>query len=219
MGASLPAGILSDRRGRRVAFAAGLVFFALAYAGFATANRGFQVWPLFAVYGLYIALTDGVGKALITDLAPAERRATALGAYGMVTGVAALLASVVAGLLWDQIGVSAPFILGAAAAPMAVFHSGHHVHPGKRPALGGTLCQSPKRALGHGIRAKSRRPLPQRDPAGRLEPSRRSPEPAPHHQRWATVHPSDRRQRLSGGGARSSVAQDPGLLGVRYGTD
>ncbi len=120
MGASLPAGIISDRRGRRVVFIAGLIVFALVYAGLAMANRGFQVWPLFAVYGLYIALTDGVGKALITDLAPAERRATALGAYGMLTGIAALLASVVAGLLWDRINPAAPFVLGAASAVLGI---------------------------------------------------------------------------------------------------
>lgn len=116
MGASLPAGILSDRRGRRVVFVAGLVIFALVYTGFALANQAWFVWPLFAVYGLYIALTDGVGKALITDLAPGDRRATALGVYGMLTGVAALLASVAAGLLWERVGVEAPFIVGAVAA-------------------------------------------------------------------------------------------------------
>lgn len=116
MGASLPAGIISDRRGRRVVFVAGLLIFALTYAGFAIAGQGYEVWPLFAVYGLYIALTDGVGKALISDVAPKNQRGTALGAYGMLTGIAALLASVVAGVLWDQVGVAAPFVLGVVAA-------------------------------------------------------------------------------------------------------
>lgn len=116
MGVSPPAGILSDRVGRRGVFVAGLLTFAAVYAGFARADAAWQVWPLFAVYGIYIALTDGVGKALISDLAPVERRATALGAYGMLTGVAALIASVVAGLLWDRVGPAAPFVLGAASA-------------------------------------------------------------------------------------------------------
>ena len=71
---------------------------------------------LFLVYGLYIALADGIGKALITDLAPPDRRATALGTYGMVTGLAALIASVVAGLLWDHVNTAAPFVFGTVAA-------------------------------------------------------------------------------------------------------
>lgn len=116
MGASLPAGIVSDRGGRRNVFVLGLVIFALVYGGFAFVSRSELIWPLFAVYGLYIALTDGVGKALIVDLAPPAARATALGTYGLVTGLAALVASVVAGQLWDRVGDWAPFLLGSVAA-------------------------------------------------------------------------------------------------------
>ena len=119
MGAALPAGIVSDRQGRRNVFIAGLVIFAVVYAGFAVAQQGFVVWPLFAAYGLYIALTDGVSKAFISDLVPAERRATVLGTYGTLTGIAALVASVVAGVLWDRVGVAAPFVVGAGAAAAA----------------------------------------------------------------------------------------------------
>lgn len=116
MGASLPAGVASDRLGRRNVFIAGLLIFAVAYAGFARAQDAMIIWLLFAVYGLYIALTEGVGKAFITDLTPRESRGTVLGAYGMLTGLAALLASVVAGVLWDTVGTGAPFVLGAVAA-------------------------------------------------------------------------------------------------------
>ena len=116
MAVATPAGIVSDRIGRRSVFVTGLLIFAAVYFGFAVAGRGAVVWPLFAVYGLYIALTDGVGKALITDLVPEVRRATALGAYGMLTGLAALVASVVAGVLWDTVGTPAPFVLGAIGA-------------------------------------------------------------------------------------------------------
>jgi len=114
--ASYPAGVVSDRIGRRGIFVAGLLVFAAVYAGFAAADAAWQVWPLLAVYGLYIALTDGVGKALVTDLAPAGRRATALGVYGTITGIGILLASVAAGLAWDRLGVGVPFVVGAAAA-------------------------------------------------------------------------------------------------------
>lgn len=119
MGAALPAGIVSDRQGRRNVFVGGLLIFALVYAGFALARQGLVVWPLFAVYGLYIALTDGVSKAFITDLVPKERRATILGTYGTLTGIAALVASVAAGLLWDRVGAAAPFVMGACAAVVA----------------------------------------------------------------------------------------------------
>ncbi|MGI8689355.1 MAG: MFS transporter [Thermomicrobiales bacterium] len=116
MGAALPAGIRSDKGSRRGVLVIGLLIFAAVYAGFALVTRSVFVWPLFAVYGLYIALTDGVTKALIVDLVPADRRATAIGTYGTVTGVAALIASIVAGLLWDRVSTSAPFILGAVGA-------------------------------------------------------------------------------------------------------
>ena len=119
MGASLPAGMLSDRRSRQSVFLVGLVVFAVVYAGFAVVQRGVVLWPLFAVYGLYLALTDGVSRALVSELAPADRRASILGVYGMLTGLAALLASVVAGQLWDHVSPAAPFLLGAGGATIA----------------------------------------------------------------------------------------------------
>jgi MFS family permease len=119
MAAATPAGIVSDRVGRRNVFLLGLLIFAAVYAGFALTSRAALVWPLFAVYGLYIALTDGTGKALITDLAPGGSRATALGVYGTLTGLAALVASLVAGVLWDSVGEWTPFALGAAGALLA----------------------------------------------------------------------------------------------------
>ena len=116
MSAAFPAGALSDLIGRRNVFVFGLLTFAAVYAGFAIASDATYLWPLFGIYGLYIAATDGVSKALITDLAPADRRASALGAYGMLTGLAALVASIVAGVLWDSVGTSAPFVVGSVGA-------------------------------------------------------------------------------------------------------
>lgn len=119
MSAALPIGALSDRLGRRGIFVLGLLIFAAVYTGFAFTTRGVTVWPLFALYGLYIAMTDGVGRALVTDLAPTEHRASFLGLHGMLTGIMTLVASVLAGFLWDGVGVWAPFALGAAAAALA----------------------------------------------------------------------------------------------------
>ena len=112
-------GGLSDKVGRRRVLRAGLVVFAAVYVGFAFAGQAWMVWPLFAVYGFYIAATDGVGKALAIDLVPDSVRGTAIGVFGTVSGVAAVVASVVAGLLWDRIGPYAPFIYGAAGALIA----------------------------------------------------------------------------------------------------
>lgn len=115
-----PIGILSDRIGRRGVFVAGLAAFAATYLGFALTTGATMVWPLFALYGLYMAATDGIGKALITDIAPAERRASAIGLHGMITGLGTLVASVLAGQLWDHVGPAAPFLLGAGSAALAM---------------------------------------------------------------------------------------------------
>jgi len=118
-GLSTTAGSWSDRVGRKPALVLGLLLFAAVYAGFALASSSLWVWPLFVVYGAYIALTDGVGKALIADLAPATSRATALGLYYLLVGVGTLVASLVAGGLWDRLGAPAPFWYGAGGALLA----------------------------------------------------------------------------------------------------
>ena len=115
-GLSSPLGHLSDRVGKRRVLAVGLVVFAGVYAGFGLAGSGAAVWPLMAVYGVYIAATDGVSKALVSDLSPAALRATGQGAFTLATGAAAVTASLVAGVLWQTVGPGAVFALGAGAA-------------------------------------------------------------------------------------------------------
>ncbi|MHB8792948.1 MAG: MFS transporter [Thermoleophilia bacterium] len=110
---SLPAGILSDRIGRRRIIAGGFIIFSLVYLGFALAGGTAAVWPLFAIYGLYMAMTEGVGKAFAADMAPAHARGTALGTLHTVTGILAFFSSLIAGLLWDSFSPRAPFFFGA----------------------------------------------------------------------------------------------------------
>ncbi|MDX6593782.1 MAG: hypothetical protein QOJ13_2978 [Gaiellales bacterium] len=117
---SWPLGHLADRIGKRRVLAAGLVVFAGVYAGFGLAEEGWLVWPLMAVYGVYIAATDGVGKALVSDLSPPHERATGQGAFKLATGGASVVASLVAGVLWQAIGPGAVFALGAGAAVAAL---------------------------------------------------------------------------------------------------
>lgn len=113
---STPFGVLSDRFPRKNVMILGYLVFAAVYLGFGLATKPALVWVLFPVYGFYIAMTDGVGKALVSDMVNSDYRATALGLYHFVLGIFAFLASVIAGLLWTHLGVAAPFIYGAAAA-------------------------------------------------------------------------------------------------------
>jgi MFS family permease len=115
-GLSWPLGTLSDRIGKRRVLGAGLLIFAAVYAGFGLATDDVLVWPLMAVYGVYIAATDGVGKALVSDLSPAHDRATGQGMFKLATGGASVVASLVAGVLWQVVAPEAVFALGAVAA-------------------------------------------------------------------------------------------------------
>jgi MFS family permease len=114
--ASLPLGHLSDKLSRRSVLVGGMLVFAAVYVGFAFATETWHVVVLFAAYGIYIAATDGVGKAFAVDLVPRELRATSIGLLGTVTGIMTLVASALAGLLWDTVGPWAPFALGAVGA-------------------------------------------------------------------------------------------------------
>lgn len=116
---STPAGSLSDRIGRPPLIIAGWSLFAAVYAGFALADSAWQIWVLFAIYGIFFGLTEGVEKAYIADLAPAEHRGTAFGLYHAAVGLAALPASLLMGLVWDYLGPSAAFTLGAGLALLA----------------------------------------------------------------------------------------------------
>ncbi len=109
-------GALADRIGRKHVVVGGLMVFAIVYAGFAVAAKPWHMWSLYAVYGLYVAATEGAGKALASGLVPRESRGRALGILGTVTGLASLAASVVAGQLWSHVGSWAAFAFGAAGA-------------------------------------------------------------------------------------------------------
>ncbi len=120
-----PAGALSDKLGRRKMLGVGWLIYALVYLGFATAGEASYVWLLYIIYGVYYAMTEGVIKALISDIVPPAMRGTAYGAHSTVVGVAALPASIIAGLLWQGagpfqgFGASAPFYFGAGLAMLS----------------------------------------------------------------------------------------------------
>lgn len=117
-----PLGALSDRIGRRRLIIGGWAAYGLVYLGFALAQAAWQVWALYALYGLYYAAAEGAAKALVADLVQPEQRGTAYGLYNAAVGLAALPASVIAGVLWQGLGAwggfgaAAPFLFGASMA-------------------------------------------------------------------------------------------------------
>ncbi len=116
---STPLGALSDRWGRLPVLLLGYGTFAAVYVGWAFANQGWHVWLLFLCYGVYAAATEGVGKALVTDLVPRAQRGAALGWFGGLTGAAALPANVLAGWLWATFRPSTTFAVDAGIAAVA----------------------------------------------------------------------------------------------------
>ncbi len=124
---SAPAGSLSDRVGRRGLVIGGWLVYALIYFGFAVVGKGWQVWVLYALYGVYYGLSCGTAKAMIADIVPEAVRGTAYGTYNAVLGILDFPASLIAGLLWDGLpalgwrgfGAPAPFFFGAMLALMA----------------------------------------------------------------------------------------------------
>jgi MFS family permease len=131
---NVPGGILSDRFGRRPLLIAGWTIYAAVYLGFGLAGAAWQVWALFAAYGLYFGATEGVEKALVADFVPAERRGSAFGFYNLALGIAALPASLIFGELADHAGPRVAFCFGAGMALLAAVAICFIAPPGRRAA-------------------------------------------------------------------------------------
>ncbi len=115
----LPAGRLSDRIGRRPLVVGGWLVYALVYLGFARAGAAWQVWALFAVYGLFYGLTEAAERAWVADLYPKAQRGQAYGWYHATVGLASLPASLLMGWLWYRLGPGFAFLTGASFAGAA----------------------------------------------------------------------------------------------------
>jgi len=118
---STPAGIIADRIGLKKVLFSGFLLFSIIYLLFGLTNNSLILWFLFPFYGIYMALTEGVGKAYISNLVPQEKTGTAFGVYQTIIGLCTFFASLIAGLLWTYIGVSAPFIFGSVMAIISAF--------------------------------------------------------------------------------------------------
>lgn len=115
-----PAGRLSDRLGRRRVALVGFALYVAVYLGFAFAGTIELVWVLFALYGIYAALTEGIAKAWLSDLVPNERRGLALGLQATLASLAALVASSWTGAMWDMAGATVPLTVTACVAGLVV---------------------------------------------------------------------------------------------------
>jgi len=119
-GAAYPAGIAADRGGRPALLVWGLLALIAADIILATATSALQVFAGAALWGLHMALTQGLLATLVADTAPPELRGTAFGLFNLVTGVFLLFASVLAGALWSGLGAAATFYAGAVFTAVAL---------------------------------------------------------------------------------------------------
>ncbi|MFZ0093398.1 MAG: MFS transporter [Pseudolabrys sp.] len=115
-----PAGALSDRNGRYGVLIVGFGLLILADLVLALGNSVSTVMIGVAVWGLHMGLTQGLLAALVADTAPPELRGTAFGMFNLVSGVALLAASIMAGALWDMIGPAGTFVAGALITAVAL---------------------------------------------------------------------------------------------------
>ncbi len=117
---AVPLGSVSDRIGRPIVIIFGFALFAVVSFGFAFSSSLWLFIILFALYGVVFAAVDGTQRAFVSDLAAGNLKATALGTFHTITGLAALPASLIAGFLWQRISPTATFIFGGTMALIAV---------------------------------------------------------------------------------------------------
>ena len=115
-GTAYPLGNTSDRVGRLPTLVVGFAWYAASYLAFARADRAWEIWVLFALYGVFYGLTEGVGKAILAELVPKERRSSGFGMYNGTTGLLALPAGLLTGLLWKTYGSRLALEVDAALA-------------------------------------------------------------------------------------------------------
>lgn len=115
-----PAGFLSDYFGRRNVLCISFFIFLITYLGFALSEKISVIAFLFILYGVFQGIFRGMGKALAADLVPSELYASGIGWYNSTVGLLTLIASLIAGVLWERVSHSAVFYMGAVFAALGI---------------------------------------------------------------------------------------------------
>lgn len=116
---AIPMGTLSDKIGKEKLLIGGFLIYALVYFGFGITKNLNIILMLFAMYGLYSAMTDGIQKAFVSDIIDKNKKGTGLGIYNALLGITLLPASLIAGILYDHVNSSVPFYFGACMAVLS----------------------------------------------------------------------------------------------------
>lgn len=132
---AVPLGRLSDRIGRKKLLVTGYLTFSLVYFGFAAASSTREMIAVFAIYGIYTAMTTGVERAFIAEISPARLKGTMLGLQSTIVGVCLLPASAIAGLLWNGLGAPVPFFFGGGLSLAAALILALFLRPGRPEEL------------------------------------------------------------------------------------
>ncbi len=125
--ASYPLGFLADRFGIKKVFSAGLVLFALTYLLFSFDLSTGYIFLAFFIYGIYAAATEGIAAAWITNLAHNKNTGTSIGFYRSCQSICALMASVIAGLIWSGFSSMATFLTTSIAAVLVFLYTRYFV--------------------------------------------------------------------------------------------
>ncbi len=119
---AFPLGSFADKIGLKKMFIFGLIIFSVVYLGMGLTTNLYLIIALFFGYGIYAAATEGISKALITNISKEENTATAVGTYSAFQSIVAMVASVVAGLLWYYFGASVTFLVSAVATLLVIIY-------------------------------------------------------------------------------------------------
>ena len=119
---AFPLGSFADKIGLKKMFVFGLAIFSLVYFGMGLTTNLYAIIALFFGYGIYAAATEGISKAWITNISKDENTATAVGTYSAFQSIIAMIASVMAGLLWFYFGASITFLVTAVATIFVIVY-------------------------------------------------------------------------------------------------
>lgn len=121
---SFPIGRFADKIGLKTILVSGLLIYCIAYSGMAVTHSQVMYYLIFFAYGIYAASTEGISKALISNLVPKSETATAIGFFAGAQSICILLCNVAAGFIWQQFGAPVVFIVAASGALLAAIFLG-----------------------------------------------------------------------------------------------